>query len=190
MCRSHAGRSHQPLSGKSTECLSPQDILAIGPSLGLKVLEEPLPYEPELSPPRFLPGPMLKPPRGMGPGFLGSRPGWPRKPCPISPNSSLPPSPPSSPLPPSPHTHSLFSVKNHKVLLDRIKAVLKVVILLLVRTSAGCHQVLSHPLRWEHFHLVCLSSHDCPSGFLPKPKLYAQAAEHLGVCTSQVTLSQ
>lgn len=95
-----------------------------------------------------------------------------------------------APMPPSPHTHSLFSVKNHKVLLDRIKAVLKVVILLLVRTSAGCHQVLSHPLRWEHFHLVCLSSHGCPSGFLPKPELYPQAAEHLGVCTSQMTLSQ
>lgn len=36
---------------------------------------------------------------------------------------------------PTPNTHSLFSVKNHKVLLDRIKAVLKVVILLLVRKT-------------------------------------------------------
>lgn len=50
------------------------------------------------------------------------------------------------------HTHSLFSVKNHKVLLDRIKAVLKVVILLLVRMSSGCQQVPLHPLRQDPFH--------------------------------------
>lgn len=41
----------------------------------------------------------------------------------------------SVPSCPYPNTHSLFSVKNHKVLLDRIKAVLKVVILLLVRKT-------------------------------------------------------
>lgn len=42
------------------------------------------------------------------------------------------------------HAHSLFSVKNDKVLLDRVKAVLEVVILLLVRMSSG-RQLLSGP---------------------------------------------
>lgn len=41
----------------------------------------------------------------------------------------------SAPITRLQHTHSLFSVKNHKVLLDGIKAVLKVVILLLVRKT-------------------------------------------------------
>lgn len=46
------------MSGKFTECLSPQESLAIGPRLGLKFPEELLPYEPERSSP-----PALLPPR-------------------------------------------------------------------------------------------------------------------------------
>lgn len=88
------------MSGKSTECLSPQEILAIGSSLGLKVLEEPLPYEPERGPPHFLPGPMLRPPQDDGARFPGFKTWVSKKALSHFPKLLFAPIPPPSP----PHT--------------------------------------------------------------------------------------
>lgn len=125
--------------------MSTQEILAIGPSLGLKFWRSP--SHMSLNVPPLPPGPMLRPAGGWGQVSwvqdLGGQESFvPFPQTPLCPHHFLPT---PSPLPT--HTHSLFSIKNHKILLDRIKAVLKVVILLLVRMSAGCHQVLSQPLR-------------------------------------------
>lgn len=95
--------------------------------------------------------------------LLGSGPARPKSLWPIAPNSPPPHRPPRTRkctrtqmhVPPPhrhvhthPHTcahaHSLFSVKNDEVLLDRVKAVLEVVILLLVGRSSG-HQLLYVP---------------------------------------------
>lgn len=92
----------------------------------------------------------------------------------------------SAPITPK-HTHSLFSVKNHKVLLDCIKAVLKVVILLLVRMSMDVSRFPCIPLGGIPSTLVCLSSRGLHLWLSPKPELHPQAAKRLGVCTSQVT---
>lgn len=74
-----------------------------------------------------------------------------------------------------PQPHSLFSVKDHKVLLDGIEAVLQVVIFLLVRTSNGQRQVPYVPsdailstcafLRWPE---LCSQEARAPGGlYLP-----------------------
>lgn len=75
------------------------------------------------------------------PGDWGLWTGVPRKPWPQS------PAPLCDQYPPL--THSLFSVKNHEVLLDCIKAVLKVVILLLARKT---QMSVVDAIRFPHIH--------------------------------------
>lgn len=87
------------MSGKSTECLSPQEILAIGSSLGLKDLEELLPYEPERAP-SLPPRANAQTPQEDGARFPGFKTWVPKKALSHFPKLLFAPIPPPSP----PHT--------------------------------------------------------------------------------------